>query len=61
MDMNTDQPTIEDVKTAVMVMKNGNGSDRVTTEMLKDEDIATPRLLTHMFSDIWETENVPED
>ena len=59
----TDPPTIEELKMAIKVMKNGKapGSDGVTAEMLKVEDTVTPRLLTQIFSDIWETENIPED
>ena len=62
-DVNTDQPTLEQVKMAIKVMKNGKapGSDRVTAEMLKVEDKITPRLLRQIFSDILETENIPED
>ena len=46
---------------AIKVMKNGKvpGSDGVTADMLKVEDTVTPRLL--IFSDIRETENIPED
>ena len=63
MDMNTDQPTLEEVKMAIKVMKNGKapGSDGMTAEMLKVEDTLTPRLLTQIFSDTWETANIPED
>ena len=62
-DVNTDPPTLEEVKMAIKVMKNGKapGSNGVTAEMLKVEDTVTPRLLTQIFSDIWETENIPDD
>ena len=62
-DVNTDQPTFEEVKMTIKVLKNGKapGSVGVTAEMLKPEYKVTPRLLTHIFSDIWETENIPED
>ena len=45
------------------MMKNGKAacSDGVTAEMLKVEDTITPILLTQIFSDIWETENLPKD
>ena len=61
-DVNTDQPTLEEVNMAIKVMKNGKapGFDGVTAEMLKVEDIVSPKLLTQIFSDIWETENLPE-
>ncbi|KAI0215636.1 hypothetical protein LSAT2_032304 [Lamellibrachia satsuma] len=63
MDVNTDQPTLEEVKMAIKMMKNGRapGSDGVTAEMLVVDNTVTPRLLTQIFSDIWETENIPED
>ena len=62
-DVNTDQPTLEEVKVAIQVMKNGKapGPDGVTAEMLKAEYTVIPRLLTKIFSDIWETENILED
>ena len=62
-DVNTDQPTLEEVRMAIKVMKNGKvpGCDGVTADMLKVEDTDAPRLLAHTFSDIWETENIPED
>ena len=62
-DVNTDQPTLEEVKMAIKVMKNGKapGSDGVTADMLKGEDTVTPRLMTHIFSDICETDNIKED
>ena len=57
MDVNTDQPTLEEVKITIKVMKNGKapGSDGATVEMLKVEVTVTPRFLTEIFSDIWET------
>ena len=60
MDVNTDPPKLEEVKMAIKVMKNGKvpGSDGATAEMLKVEDTVTPRLLTQIFSDIWEKENL---
>ena len=62
-DVNTDQPKLEEVKGAIKVMKNGKapGCDGVTADMLKVEETVTPRLLTQSFNDIWETENIPED
>ena len=63
MDVNTDQPTLEEVKMAIKVMDNGKapGCDGVTAETLKVEDTVTPRLLTQIFNDIWKIENIPED
>ena len=61
-DVNTDQPTHEEVKMAIKVMTNEKapGSDGVTAEMLKVEDTVTPRFLTQIFSYIWQTQNIPE-
>ena len=49
-DVNTDQPMLEEVKMAIKVMGNGKapGSDGVTAEMLKVEDTVTPRVLTNL-------------
>ena len=46
-----------------LVMESGKAadSDGVTAEMLKVEDTVTPRLLTHIFSDIWETADILTD
>ena len=43
-----------------MTNEKAPGSDGVTADMLKVEDTVTPRLLTQIFSDIWETENTPD-
>ena len=50
MDVNTDPPTLEEMKMAITLMKNGKtpGSDEVTAEMLNVEDTVTPRLLTDL-------------
>ncbi|KAL9952790.1 hypothetical protein ACROYT_G040097 [Oculina patagonica] len=43
-------------------MKNGKagGADGVTAEMLKAEETVTPRILTDIFREIWESERIPE-
>ena len=51
------------MKVAIKVMKNGKapGSKGVKAEMVKVADTVTPRLLTQIVSDIWQTENITED
>lgn len=57
LDINIDAPTTEEVKAAIKGMKSGKaagvdgvtaGVDGVTAEMLKAEEIETPRLLTEI-------------
>ncbi|KAL9966528.1 hypothetical protein ACROYT_G024615 [Oculina patagonica] len=58
----TDPPTLEEVKVAIKAMKNGKagGADGVTAEMLKAEETVTPRILTDIFKEIWESKRIPE-
>ena len=53
---------MEEVKAAIKEMKSGKaaGMDGVTTEMLKAEETETPRLLTEIFRNIWESEETPK-
>ena len=57
-----DSPTMKEVKAAIKTMTSwkAGGADGVTAEMLKDEGTATPRLLTCLFSEIWENKMIPE-
>ncbi len=43
-------------------MKNekAGGADGVTAEMLMTEETVTPRILTDIFREIWESERIPE-
>ncbi|KAL9972315.1 hypothetical protein ACROYT_G018599 [Oculina patagonica] len=45
------RPVLGEVKEAIKAMKSGNagGADGVTAEMLKEEKMATPRILTDIF------------
>ena len=47
LDINTDPPTLIEVKAAIKAMKSGKagGLDGVTADMLKAEDVMTPILL----------------
>ena len=48
LDINTDPPTLGEVKQAIRLLKNGKapGIDQVHAEMLKAEEVITPKLLT---------------
>lgn len=58
----TDLPTLEEVKAAIKAMKSrkAGGAHRVTAEMLKAEETETPSLLTDIFRERWESEQIPE-
>ena len=62
LDINIDASTMEEVKAAIKEMKSGKaaGVDGVTAEMLKAEETETPRLLTEIFINIWESEETSE-
>ena len=54
---------MEEVKAAIKEMKNGKaaGVDGVTAEMLKaEEKTETPRLLTEILRNIWESEETQD-
>ena len=57
-----DPSTLEEVKAAINAMKSGKvgGADGVTAEILKPEDTETPRFLTDVFEEIWESEQIPK-
>ena len=61
-EINTNPPTLEEVKAAIKSMKNGKapGVDSVTAEMLKADPEETPRILTEIFTQIWNAEEAPE-
>ena len=61
LDICTDPPSLEEVKEAIK-MRSGKaaGADGVTAEMLKAEETDTPQILTKIFSDIWQKEEIPE-
>ncbi|XP_062615396.1 uncharacterized protein LOC134277126 [Saccostrea cucullata] len=63
LDIDTNTPTIEEVKHAIKLLKNGKapGIDQVHAEMLKAEKVLTPRLLTDILQTIWQTETAPDD
>ena len=62
LDICIDPPSIEEVKAAIKAMKSGKagGADGVTAEMLKAEETETPRILTDIFREVWESETTPE-
>ena len=62
LDINTDPPTLIEVKAAIKAMKSGKagGLDGVTADMLKAEDVMTPILLRSILERIWNSEETPE-
>lgn len=63
LDIQTACPTLVEVREAIKAMKSWKspGNDRVTAEMIKAEDAETPRVLTEIFTNIWLSEQTPED
>ena len=61
--VSTSSPDVEEVKESIKSLKNNRspGADRVTAEMLKAEQHATPKALTSILANIWEREETPED
>ena len=61
-EIDLDPPTLQEVKAAIKSMKNDKapGVDGVTAEMLKIDEEETPRLLTEIFEQIWNSEELPE-
>ena len=55
LDINTDPPTLSEVKVAIKAMKSGKAAD-----MLKAEDVMTPILLRSILERIWNSEETPE-
>lgn len=63
LDINTDPPTVAEIKRAILAMKNGKaaGIDSIHAEMMKaDADLAA-FVLTDLFSSIWEKGKIPDD
>ena len=63
LDIDTNPPTEEEVRSAINAMKNSkaSGIDCIHAEMLKaDADVATA-LLTDLFSTIWDKDKIPDD
>ncbi|XP_062570395.1 uncharacterized protein LOC134232444 [Saccostrea cucullata] len=61
LDINTDPPSIEEVKKAIKRLKNGKaaGIDQINAELLKAEEYWTPTILTNILQNIWESEETP--
>ena len=61
LDIDIGKPTLEEVTKAIKTLKNGKspGCDQVQAEMLKAEEVVTPRVLTDILQNIWETETAP--
>ena len=62
LEISTEPPTLTEVKVALQNMKNGKaaGIDGITADMLKAEDVMTPKLLRDILEKIWQSEEVPK-
>ena len=62
LDICTDPPSLEEVTAAIKAMKKGKapGADGVTAEMLKADVNVTAPILTEIFKQIWEEDQIPE-
>ena len=63
LDINTDPPTLEEVKTAIKAMKSGKagGLDGITADMLKAEEVETPVILQSILENIWNDMVIPKE
>ena len=63
LDINTDPPTLEEVKTAIKAMKSGKagGLDGITADMLKAEEVETPVILQSILENIWNDMEIPKE
>jgi len=61
LDINTEPPSIDEVKNAISTLKNGKavGIDQIHAEFLKAEEYWTPTVLTSILKKIWESEEIP--
>ena len=61
--VNTEPPTLDEIKKAVQSLKNGKapGRDNLNAELFKADPDQAARLLQPLFHSIWEEENIPED
>ena len=61
LDIDTDPPNVEEVKRAIMALKDGKtpGIDQIYAEMLKADEQITATLLTDILHNIWESEEAP--
>ena len=62
LEINTDPPTIDEVKIAIKRMKSGKagGLDGITADMLKAEEVDTPVYLHSILGNIWNNMTLPE-
>ena len=63
LEINTDPPTIDEVKMAIKRMKSGKagGLDGITADMLKAEEVDTPVYLHSILGNIWNNMTLPEE
>ena len=61
--INTDKPTLDEVKSAIQSLKTGKspGIDMIHAETFKDDLDTTSEVLHDLFSSIWDNDCNPED
>jgi hypothetical protein len=61
--INTEIPTINEIKTALKQTKNGRapGVDNINPEMLTADIDTTASILLPLFGKIWRQEKIPQD
>ena len=61
-DANLDRITETEVRESIKALKNGKapGEDGICPEMLKAEEIMTPKILCKILQQIWDTEDTPQ-
>ena len=63
LDIDTDPPTLAEVKEAIKAMKSGKagGLDGITADMLKAEEVYTPVHLHSILGNIWNDMDIPKE
>ena len=63
LDIDTNPPTLEEVKAAIKAMKSGKagGLDGITADMLKAEEIETPVILQCILENVWNDMSIPKE
>ena len=63
LDINTDPPTLDEVKIAIKAMKSGKagGLDGITADMLKAEEVETPVILQSILENVWNDMVIPDE
>jgi hypothetical protein len=61
--INVDRPTREEIRTAIIRLKNGKaaGPDDIPAEALKADIDTAAEVLYTLFGDVWDSESIPKD